>query len=384
MPAKRNYLANQEEIKMPKMGLYRNISVFFAVFTVMLVVAIFLMFYNQGTIIISASEKSINLDLSVEVRPGATTQTTSDGNNILPGTVNTWQQVVTSTFNILSTKTIQSDTIVGTIKIVNNSNKDQKLVKTTQLQAENNVIVRTNDSVTVPAGGSVNVDVYPKDSAQFSDIAVGNLKIIKLDPALQSKIYGEVVATLSASPHEVKALASSDLARAKQEMMAKVIEAAKLDKGLTDKDIVSAEITSVTSDKQIGDIGDTFNVTVQATVKQLSLDQNQLADLINKKVEGMDWSGFITSSVDMNSIKYEVVDPNYAGDVLVKVKYSLLAKPNENNSLFDKANFTGKTVDEVKAYLEQSDLVKKVEVYVSPYWKKTLPKQASKIKITIQ
>src|SRR3989344_2642297 len=194
---------------MPKINLYRNISITFAVFMALLLVAVFLFFSNKATIIIIPNPQKISLSFNLEVKaqPAATELEEKD---VVAGQIETYAKAGSGSFGVLSSQTVDS-AIVGQGKIVNNNNRDQTLVRTTQLQAKNGVIVRTNNNVVVPAGGSVKVDVFAKEPASFSQIESGQLVIIKLNPSLQDKIYGVVESALTNNPKEVKVLAESDI-----------------------------------------------------------------------------------------------------------------------------------------------------------------------------
>ena len=200
---------------MPKINLYRNISITFAVFMALLLVAVFLFFSNKATIIIIPNPQKISLSFNLEVKaqPAATELEEKD---VVAGQIETYAKAGSGSFGVLSSQTVDS-AIVGQVKIVNNNNRDQTLVRTTQLQAKNGVIVRTNNNVVVPAGGSVEVDVFAKEPASFTRIEPGQLVIIKLNPALQAKIYGLAETALTNDPQEVKVLAESDIKRAKDE-----------------------------------------------------------------------------------------------------------------------------------------------------------------------
>ena len=52
---------------MPKINLYRNISVTFIVFTAMLLSAVFLFFYSQAVIVITPESQDVNLSFNIKV-----------------------------------------------------------------------------------------------------------------------------------------------------------------------------------------------------------------------------------------------------------------------------------------------------------------------------
>ncbi len=368
--------------KVPKINLYRNISISFIVFTAMLLCAVFLAFYNEALIIVTAEPQEIDLNFNAEVKAEPTIADLAE-KDVLAGSLAVVEKTGEGDFAVKSTKTVSS-AIVGQVKIVNNSTRNQPLVKTTQLQAANGVIVRTNETVTVPAGGDVSVDVYPKEPESFQAIAPGNLTIIKLSPSLQDKIYGVANKTMSTDPREVKILSESDINKAKTELSAQLAEAVKKELGLKESDQITPEIVSFKTDKKAGDETDTFKLTMAVKAKYLQFDQNQLMALVNKKINNLNLTGLAVGDITPVNLIYTIVDDNLAGSVLIKVNYLLSAKLGLDSPVLDKQNLAGKSIEVAKEYLSQSDLIKDAQITVSPYWRKSLPKQADKIRIIIK
>src|SRR3989344_5411617 len=106
---------------MPKINLYRNISLTFVVFTAMLIAAVFLFFffYRQATIIIPPNEQPVNLSFNVEVKKNPTTDELAE-KEVVTGSLASELMEATSTFPILSTQTVESEN-VGRVKITNES-----------------------------------------------------------------------------------------------------------------------------------------------------------------------------------------------------------------------------------------------------------------------
>jgi len=345
----------------------------------MILCAIFLFFYSQGAIIITPEEQDIKLNFNAEV----STSTPANGSNTdaIIGTLLSKTVEGSGTFDVLSTKTSNAQSI-GSVKIVNNSNKSQALVKSTQLQATDGTIVRTSENVTVPAGSSVVVGVYPKDDATFVKVNAGNLKIIKLATSLQDKIYAVADTALAYGGQEVKMVSQSDINRGKQELAKQLIAQAKSDLGLKENEGTISEIIDVKPDKQVGDISDKLNLTLKIRIKYLKIDSDSLKKLIAKKASESSFAGLTLNDINLENLNYSIIDGSSSLQ-LIKVNYSLKAFIDASNPILSKDHFAGKTIDEVKQYLADSGMVKKVQISISPYWKKSLPKEAKRIKVII-
>jgi len=367
---------------MGRIRLYRNISLTFIIFVAMLLAALFIFIYSQATIVVTADQQDVNLSFnaSIKNKPTADEVNTQD---VIAGTFKISSFKASGTFPVLSTKALSSDSI-GEVKLINESNKSQSLLKTTQLQAASGVIVRTSEQVVVPASGSIKVGVYPKDPASFTDVQPGKLVIIKLNPALQDKIYGQVETTLSASSKEVKVLAQSDINKAKDELTSQAIASYRQQNNLTDNIPVFAEVTALKTDKKLGDSADNFNLSASVNIKVLDVNKEQITALIERKAEKLQLAGAAISTINPDDIKYTLLDTDSSGTMNVKVEYALKTSLTVDNPILGKSNFTGKTVEEVKDYAKSYPAIKNIEVYVSPYWRKTLPTKESAIKVTIK
>lgn len=367
----------------PQNKMYRNISLTFVVFALMILAAIFLFFYSQAVVIITPDSQDINLSFNVEIRENPTLEQLAE-QDVIYGKVESQERVEQGSVEVLSTKTVSS-TEAGRVKITNNSASNQPLMQTTQLQAENGVIVRTSQTVTVPAGGSIEVGVYPKDPAAFTPIASGKLTIIKLAPTLQDKIFGEPLGELSNGPREVKVVSEGDINRAQEELLKRATAAARQQLNLSENDPLSVTVTDFKADRIAGEETPTVNYTATVKVGTISLNKDQLNDLIRRKVEKLHLNGLAIDAIDTSNVKYSVLEMEPGSEaVMVKVDYLLKARLSSENSILERKNFVGQTIDEVRMYAGKSELIKNVEIHVSPYWQKRLPSQEGRIKVIVK
>ncbi|HNP75037.1 MAG TPA: hypothetical protein PKL09_01585 [bacterium] len=366
----------------PKIGLYRNISIFFIVMAVILLVVVFLFFYNQATIIITSEKRDINLSFNLEIKTEPTADELRE-KDIIAGSLVNQELDVEGVFDVTVTKTVSSG-LVGRVKLVNGLSKDQPLLKTTQLQAANGVIVRTNEYVVVPAGGSVMVDVYPKDPEEFIDIEPGDLTVIKLNPASQAKVYGVAETVLTAKPRQIKILSEADINQAKQQLLEQAEKKLRQEWQLPEQQKVTVQVVEAKTDKTIGEETEQFSLTLKVIGKYLTVNNDQLASLIARKVENLNLAGVQVNNINFNDLEYTITDEDLKGSVLAKVNYALEALIDKNNPILDPANLVGKEATEAETYLLNYDLIKEVDVIISPGWNKKIPKNEDRIKIIIR
>ena len=121
---------------MGRLHLYRNISIVFIVVATMILVAVFLLFYSQATIVITPDAQTVNLNLSTEIRPSSTPAELAKLEAI-GGSISMVTRQVEEVFNTSSTRAASASISVGRVRISSVYSNPQKLVKTTQLQASN-------------------------------------------------------------------------------------------------------------------------------------------------------------------------------------------------------------------------------------------------------
>lgn len=366
---------------MGRLNLYRNISITFIVFAAMILCAVFLSFYSQATIAITTDPQTVNLNFVTEIDVSSDDIDVSK-QDVIGGTLTIATTSVSVAFNTSSTRSSSASNLVGSVKLINNNSKSQRLVRTTQLQANNGVIVRTDNDVDIPAGASVMVPVFPKDPASFQQISDGRLVIIKLWPQLQDKIYGEVVSPLVINTGgEVFYIAESDLSRAKKELV-EIAIASYNDSDLTAGSNIKGELVSYEIDKKLGDEAKTFTMTAVIKLSVYQANEAQLAQLIKRKAQKMDLNGLSADSIDLSQVKFTVLDAS-KDNIVIKVSYPLKAYLTENNEILNKNNFTDKTASEIKSWAAQTGVIKNTEVIISPYWRDKTPKNPKRIKLII-
>lgn len=363
----------------PKINLYRNIAITFAIFTILLLVTVFAFSYNQASIVISASNETVDLSFNASVKENPTNQELVD-QDIVSGYMMIENLSASSTFEVLSTKTIQrSDGIVGRVRIINQGTKDQPLLETTQLESDNGVVVRTNKYVVVPAGGEVLVEVFPKDPELFEDIESGRLTIIKLNPGLQNVVYGLVDEVLTDRPMEKPVLAESDILRAKEVLQNQLLRS-MTDTFGTDK--FDFKVTETKSEYDIGDQVDQFRLSMSAIGKRLVVNHDQLASLIDRKIDQLELDLEADDFVSEN-FSYSVIE-ELDDSIIIKANYQVPVFITTDHPSLQSSQFSGLTKQAAAEYLDSLDMIDGYQILISPYWHDKLPQNSSKIKIVIK
>ncbi|MFA5125054.1 MAG: hypothetical protein WC473_04520 [Patescibacteria group bacterium] len=365
---------------MGRITLYRNIAIVFIICAAVVISAVFLLFYSQATIVITPEVQVVNLSFNTEVKTSSTPAEIAK-QGAVGGTLSITTKIVEKMFEASSTKSQSSD-LVGQVRIVNQYSKSQQLVRTTQLQGENGVIVRTDEAVNIPAGGSVTVSVFPKDPATFQPIISGNLTIIKLASVLQSKIFGQIISPLQQNPTgAVKIIGEADINHAKKELVAQAVAEVQAS---TTAGIVRGELVSYKIDKKLGDEASFFTMTGTVRLKTISADIGALAELIKSKAQKMNFNDLSVEDIDQRLIQITVLDANNSENIAVKINYPLQGYLTADSPVLDKTNFTGRTADEIMDYAQKTGVIKDIQVDISPSWRDITPDDVGRIKIVIK
>ncbi|MFA6228486.1 MAG: hypothetical protein WC668_04895 [Patescibacteria group bacterium] len=365
---------------MGRITLYRNIAIVFIICAAVVISAVFLLFYSQATIVITPEVQVVNLSFNTEIKTSSTPAEIAK-QGAVGGTLSITNKTVEKMFEASSTKS-QASNIVGQVKIVNQYSKSQQLVRTTQLQGENGVIVRTDEGVNIPAGGSVTVNVFPKDPAAFQPITSGNLTIIKLATVLQSKIFGQIISPLQQNAAgAVKVIGETDINRAKKELVAQAVAEAQAS---TTAGIVLGELVSYKIDKKLGDEASFFTMTGTVRLKTISADTGALAELIKDKAQKINFNDLSVEDIDQRLIQITVLDANNSENIAVKINYPLQGYLTADSPILEKSNFTGRTADEIMDYAQKTGVIKDIKVDISPSWRDITPDDAGRIKIVIK
>ena len=86
---------------MPTINLYRNISIIFIIFAVILLVAVFLLFSGSATIFITPNSQDINLSFNLGVK-GSPTEAELAENDIVSGQLITYAKSGSGSFEYFS------------------------------------------------------------------------------------------------------------------------------------------------------------------------------------------------------------------------------------------------------------------------------------------
>lgn len=267
----------------------------------------------------------------------------------------------------------------GTVTLINNYSGDQPLVRTTRILSESGVLFRIDEPVTVPAGGSIEVEAYADEAGASGNIAPTKFEIVALDDSLKDQIYAESAEPMTGGLIKKVTLTDELVAQAKAAAEAEAISAAEdtlaAEIELEDESTVNADNWQVTLTEQaIDGTVDTevesIVVTTKGSATYLPID----TELIRTQVQAdneLVTDGTITYSV--------TTDGN---DWIVSGEAQTVAT-EPSLDFIDPASLTGKTEQQVKEYLADFEQVNSVTVRFVPFWIERTPKLPQQINLIL-
>lgn len=364
---------------------YRKILAGFVVVTLLLVVAIAYFSFTKTTITINTAAMEESVDLAVD-------------STSLNGTVVLTDISGELVYTDIETTESRPGKATGRVTIVNNYSQDQPLIATTRLLSEGGVLFRTQDTVTVPAGGSVEVDVIADEEGATGDIGPSRFTVVALWSGLQEQIYATSTSSMSGGSGRVGVVTQSDIANAFEALDAQLLEEAaeQFQKEIPRREdlgenilIVSQptiiERTTSTRSQEAGEEASSLTVSETLTVATVVVDTTLLTDTLTTELSaalGNQRAPLGGISLDQATMTIKAVESDYS-NATIDVSFTLDVAAMAVQENIDKSELTNKTPEEIQAYLRTFDEIESAQVELSPFWARRSPALADSISIRV-
>jgi hypothetical protein len=277
-------------------------------------------------------------------------------------------------------------------QIVNNYIKNQPLVATTRLLSADNKLFRLKDTINVPAGGSVEAEIYADQPSAEMAVGPGKFTIPGLWAGLQDKVYGE----------------SSEAVVYRQKKQS-VIEQIDIDSGTKDlkeqlKNKVESEAVAaykekykqvlfkfdensitVTTDGSAGEEKENVNIKLTAKVLVVAFNDDASKKLAEQKMKSSIADNQELVEFNQDKITYSLSSADVAnGTAAVEASFEGRALPKAGASLVDKQKLVGLSGDQLNQYLASLPEVASFEVKFSPDFFKRAPYSADRIIVELK
>jgi len=370
---------------MPYYNPHKKITLFFLLINFILLCLVFIFFFTRaGKMIIvvtpTLEEKLLEktLEIPKDLKGEILKITLNDEKTFYPKTISEIEGVAK-----------------GEVEIINNSNINQTLIKTTRLLSPEGVLFRLEERVIVPAKGKIKARVYADKPGKESEIEPTRFTLPGLPPYLQKLIYAESKEKMVGGVKRVGIVTEEDIEEAKKEFeetMSKKCDE-EIQKKIKEMGIILTDSKIILADKKLeistdakpNEEREKFNLKGEINVVLIIFREKDFFDLIKKIAEKETPEDRKLKSIETASAKYEVkkIDlQNNSAELETKIKIYTTVK--ENSSIFDLEKIKKMKEEEVKKYLEQFKEIESVKIYFYPFWKRKLPEKNELIKIKIK
>jgi len=281
--------------------------------------------------------------------------------------------------------------VSGQMILYNKYIKNQPLVATTRLLAADGKLFRLKNSVNIPAGGQLTVDVYADQP--HPDLVVGNerFSIPGLWQGLQDKIYGESQSGQIVYKKRVKGIISqADIDQAVAAMKEALITQAKTDTansyGNLKTQLYQLDESSVTTevDAKPGEEKEAMNVKIKGAVLVVAFNGDDTAKWLTDKAKADLTAGKVLAPLVDGSITYKINQFDF-DKKMAKVESDLSAQATvtDVNQLIDKHKLTNLSRARLEAYLKSIPEVASFSVDFYPPFIQQGPSLVDRIEVTV-
>jgi len=370
-----------------KAGVSRLYVKFIAVFVVLTIALIFIIFYfsfSRALIEIVPRPATVSSDFISDIE----TQNEELANGAMNGFLFDTEVVVTETFSATGSKDVDGN-IIGQVTIHNEQNRNQPLIATTRLLTADGVLLRIKRRVDVPAGGTVEAEVYADDPSSFESIPTSDFTIPGLSTSLQKIVYAKSKTVLKSSPGSIKVVKAVDIARGKESITDKVYQKA-IDsfKAEVGDDYVAVVVSKKLLDESVSsgvdDLVSDFTVEQKMSITIMGISQSDIVKIAADRLRQLVVGERELNKVVMEKLTYVVQnynDEDKTANIKIHAEGETVLK--EDSDILNKGKLAGLSSRGVELYLSSFDEIEEVNVHLTPFWVKRVPSLPDHITLKI-
>ncbi len=365
---------------------YRKLAVRFVVLACILVLVVLYFVMVKLTVIVSPSKETVKESLIVDVY-GANQNINSDRS--LKGNITRVEAEETGVYAATGEE-IKGEAVSGKVKIINNYSKSQALIATTRLLSADNKLFRLKNNVTVPAGSSVEAEVYADQPGADMAIAPTKFTIPGLWSGIQDKIYAESSEAFTYNTISEKHIAQADIDKATQELNDLLIKKVKekvgakngYDQVVYQTNAETAQIELVNA--KLGDKTDQFTVKIKNIVNVISFSGDDIVKIAQNKLATAAAGEQTLAEIDRSNLQYELQSYNSDGSVAtLKVDFTSRVA-SANSEFIDKGKLVNLNQSQIENYLKGVKEIDSFELHFFPTFLKRSPALVDRIYVEVK
>lgn len=369
-------------------SMYRSMVWKFLVLVLLLAAGVFYVSYSKLTIFITPQVETMNDVLFLKVVSDTNAeQKTADIREKVSGTINELELSVESKYRATGEEFLGEE-VSGTVTIINNNNKPQALVATTRLLSVDGKLFRIKEAVNVPAGGSVEVEVYADKVSADMAISPTRFTIPGLWVGLQDKIYAESKVAFSYNQKIQRYVKTSDLQLANSEAATLILNKAKDLKPLREQDQVLYKIVDpivIDINANNNDAVEEFTMTAKAKVVLVSFSSDEVKSLAAAKLNILVPDDKELVQMEPENLTYVLEDYNKEEQTAtIKSSFSGLMVLRSNADVIDLDSLVNLTADQIAVYLKDYPEIGNYQLEFYPDFVKRAPRLVERIEVKIK
>jgi len=382
MPTKKTTPSKKKKEKIS--SFQQRVTLAFLALSLLLVFLIIYFSLAQVKIYITPQSSTIKTTFKVEILTD--TQEILAGTNIMPGAITTFVDKQEKTFAIPEGGTVEG-TARGKVTIINNYSKNQPLIKTTRLLTPDGKLFRLDKTVTVPAGGSIEVEVYADQPGPEYDIDPTKFTIPGLWEGLQDKIYAESNEKFTGGLRQEKVATAELIEKTAESFIKEARELAKSQiKPTQEENFITFAMGGSTwsSDVEAGQTAEKLTITVETPITTIEFKKENLQNIALNNLIAQTPARQQFISADFPTLKFELVDINEkqnSATLAVSLEGKSATRLNKNN--LDITKLQGKNKQELISYLTSLPEIADIKVIFTPAWMGKVPPMRDHIYIEI-
>lgn len=387
-------LSNSEEESIYKnnkikksINMYRKIAVSFILLTLLLLSLVIYFVFKSVTVILTPSKERISDNLMIDIYDKDSHS--EKLNNSLIGVVKNIKIKEEKKYQSTGAKVLGEE-VVGKVIISNNYSKNQQLVASTRLLS-NDKLFRIKNTVNVPAGRSVEVEVYADKPDVSMAIKHSKFIIPGLWAGLQDKIYGESKEKFIYKKVVKKFIQQSDIDKGVNDLKKILIDNAKKQFSNSydnfDEVLFKIDDSSIKVDisNKIDEEIEEFNIIVESMVVVVAFSQDEVKDLVEKKLLAITPDNKKIEKMDDKNIVYDLNSFNIdQGVATISSSFQTSMSLKSVTGIIDKNKIVGLTKEQLESYISSFKEIDNCEIKFSPIFVNKVPMLVDRIYIKIK
>ncbi len=362
---------------------YKKTVLRFSFLVLVLLLAVFYFSFVSLSIIIYADKEKVAEDISFYAYSG---DKKPNLERAIPASIHSLELSSKNTFNSTGEKKLGAE-IIGKVTIINEYSKNQPLVATTRLLNSDDKLFRIRNTVNVPAGGSVEVEIYTDEISEDMAIGPDKFTIPGLWAGLQDRIYAESYERFILKQDIESYITQDDFSRAIKTLNDDILEQAEsilsssIERNQSWIINIDESRTVIKSEQGIGEEAEFFEVELKNTVNIITFDKSDLLAVVERRLDILDFN-MNFSKVDLESLEHSLLSLNLDED-LAEIKTIFLVETSLGgpDKGVNRSHLTNLNESQIEAYLRNIDEIKSYELIFKPSFIKRSPLLVDRINI---